>query len=176
MELVISMTLSAIVFAAILSGFTFLGRNLTRLVNRQDQETKSRHAFYIFSKDISVATQVAAGSNTTLSLKLPVLGGGTSTVFYSFNSTAGALTRTDSVGSTVLLTDLTAFNFNYFNGAGIQLALTPDNQTPSGLSVVSVKEVELKFTSALGSSTSGVRSSYASVSPRLLLRNKALLQ
>lgn len=165
-ELIVGMSLSAIIFAAILSGFTFLGHSLTRLVNTHDQEAKSRRAFYVFAKDISVATQVAGGSDVSLSLKIPASGGTTSTVAYVYDAATGTLTRTDNSSSTVLLTNLTSFDFNYFNGAG----------TPSTPGTLGVKEVELSFTSKTGSLSSGVQTRYTSVSPRLLLRNKALLQ
>jgi prepilin-type N-terminal cleavage/methylation domain-containing protein len=168
-ELIVGMSLSVVLFAAILSGFTFLGRNLTRLVNTHDQEAKSRRAFHVFAKDISVATQVSSGSDVSLSLKIPGSGGTISTVTYTYDhpvGTSGTLTRTDSLGSTVLLTNLAAFDFNYFNGAG----------SPSTPGALGVKEVELSFTSTTGSAANGVETRYTSVSPRLLLRNKALLQ
>jgi prepilin-type N-terminal cleavage/methylation domain-containing protein len=175
-ELVVAMSISAFLFAGILSGFTFLGRSLTRLVNTQDQETKSRRAFHIFSQDISWATQVTNGTDASLSLIIPATGGSTTSVIYAFDATAGTLTRTDNATSTVLLTNLTALDFNYYNGAGIALVLDASQQTPSKPSVLGVKEVELSFTSAIGSEASGVRTHFTSVSPRLLLRNKALLQ
>lgn len=169
-ELIVGMSLSVVIFAAILSGFTFLGRNLTRLVNTHDQEAKSRRAFHVFAKDISVATQVSSGSDVSLSLKIPDASGTTTTtVTYTYEQPSGAsgtLTRTDSSGSTVLLTNLAAFDFNYFNGAG----------APSSPGALGVKEVELSFTSTSGSAANGVQTRYVSMSPRLLLRNKALLQ
>gem|GEM_PF-4424692 len=93
-------------------------------------------------------------------------GASTKTVTYSYNSTFGTLTRTDATGSTTLLSNLTKFDLNYFNKAG--------NAITS--STVSVKEIELTFSSALGTSASGTQSQYTAVSPRLILRNKALLQ
>ena len=175
-ELVVSMGLSAMVFAAILSGFTFLGRSLTRLVNTQDQEAKHRRAFYLFSQDVSSAIQVISGSDRTLTLKLSGSGGATPNVSYEFDTVAGTLTRIDNASSTVLLTNLTAFDFNYFNATGAALALDSSAPTPSKPGVLGVKEIELSFTSAAGSLASGVQTHYTSVSPRLLLRNKALLQ
>lgn len=175
-EMIVSMSLSAIVFAAILSGFTFLGRSLTRLVNTRDQEAKGRRTFYIFKQDINAASQVASGSNASLSLKLPAVGGATTSVHYSYDATAGTFTRTDGSSVAVLLTNLKKFDFNYFNAAGSPLSLDPSNPSPSTPSVLGVKEVEMNFTSAVGAETSGVQSSYTSVSPRLVLRNKALLQ
>jgi prepilin-type N-terminal cleavage/methylation domain-containing protein len=175
-EVIVSMGLSAIVLTGILSGYTFLGRNLTRLVNRQDQEAKSRQAFSIFAKDVSVATQVTAGSDTALNLKTLTSGGSISNVVYSYNAATGTLTRTDVSSTKTLLTDLTEFSFIYLNGAVNEHPLASNGLPLSTAGVLGIKEVELKFTSVVGQPASGVRSSYTSVSPRLLLRNKALLQ
>jgi Tfp pilus assembly protein PilW len=165
-ELIVSVSLSIVVFAGILAGFTFLGRNLTRLVNTQGQDVSSRRAFYLFSRDISLATAVSNATNTSLSLTLPTTSGSTTTVAYAYNTSAGTLSRVDGSNSTVLLSNLTALDFNYFNKAGTSI-------TPSPLSV---KEVELTFTSAVGDSSSGTQARYTAVSPRLVLRNKPLLQ
>lgn len=70
-ELVVSIALSAVVFAGILSGFTFLGRNLTRLVNSQEQDARSRRAVYLFSQDISGAIQISEASSSKVVVVLP---------------------------------------------------------------------------------------------------------
>lgn len=72
-ELVVSIALSAVVFAAILSGFTFLGRNLTRLVNSQEQDARSRRAVYVFSQDISGAIQIVEASSSKIAVVLPAI-------------------------------------------------------------------------------------------------------
>jgi hypothetical protein len=164
--MVVAMGLSAIIFAGILSGYTFLARNFTRLLNSQGQDTKSRRAMYVFSQDISKAVQVSTASDTHLSLVLPTTSGPTTNVSYSYDASTGTLTRTDTAGSVVLLNNLTALDFNYFNKSGGSVASGP----------LSVKEVELTFSSALGAATSGTQARYSAVSPRLVLRNKTLLQ
>lgn len=165
-EVIVAVALSAIIFAGILSGYTFLARNFTRLLNTQGQDTKSRKAVYIFSQDISKAVQVASAADTHLTLLLPVSGGTTSSVSYDYNSTDGTLTRTDSSSSVVLLSNLTYLDFNYFNKAGGAVTSGP----------LSVKEVEVSFSTALGTASNGTQSRYTAVSPRLVLRNKPLLQ
>lgn len=165
-ELMVSVALSTMVFAGILGGFTFLGRNMTRLMNTQEQDVSGRRAFYLFTRDISLATAVSSATNTSMSLTVPTTSGTTTTVAYSYNTTNGTLNRVDGGNSTVLLRNLTALDFNYYNKAGTSI-------TPS---LLSVKEVEMSFTSAVGNSASGTQARYTAVSPRLVLRNKALLQ
>lgn len=165
-EVIVAVGLSAIIFAGILSGYTFLARNFTRLLNSQGQDTKSRKAVYIFTQDISKAVQVSIATDTHLTLLLPTAGGSNTSVNYSYDSTAGTLTRTDTAGATVLLSNLTSLDFNYFNKSGTTVTSSP----------FSVKEVELTFSSALGNSSSGTQARYTAVSPRLVLRNKPLLQ
>ena len=173
-ELVLSVTLSAIIFAGVLGGFTFLGRNLTRLVNSQEQDAKSRRAIYLLGKDISAATQLESGA-TDKSLQLTVRG---ATVSYIYNE--ATLTRTapaDVPATTVLLTNLSSLSFKYYNQAGTVLTLVSGQDvdlTKSG--VQSVKEIELTFDSAVGNPAAGTRAVFAGRSPRFALRNRALLQ
>jgi type II secretory pathway pseudopilin PulG len=184
LELVVSMGLSAIVFAGILGGYTFLARNFSRQLNTQDQDVKSRRAVYLFTQDISAATKVynpidpkpaaptVSLNETKLSLALP----NGKIVSYTFTtdlSGEATLVRTENSKSQVLLTKLVNLGgtdqdrtrFRYFNKAG-------DPTTAP----ISVKEIEIKFTSAVGNAGAGTLASYKAASPRLVLRNKQLLQ
>src|SRR4051812_26234634 len=80
-EVMLGVTLSAIIFAGILGGFTFLGRNLTRLMNAQEQDAKSRRAFYLLGKDINAATQLGSAANER-SIQLTV---GPDVISYAFD-------------------------------------------------------------------------------------------
>jgi prepilin-type N-terminal cleavage/methylation domain-containing protein len=192
-EMIVAMGLSAIIFAGILSGYTFLARNFTRLLNTQGQDTKSRRAVYVFTQDVSKAINVfhpldpainvphpldplpsptLGLDDATLKLALPD-GNSTKVVSYVFDPTSRSLLRTENGNTTVLLADLTSFggsvedrpHFRYFDKTG--------NST---VAPVSVKEIELKFTSSVGNPASGTAARYTAVSPRLVLRNKSLLQ
>ena len=161
-ELMIAMSLSAVVFAAILSAFVFLGRNLTRLVNLQQQESQCRRILNTLARDVGMAMRVSTVSDTQLTLTVPAAAS-PATVTYNYGN--GTLTRTDAAGTTTLLTGVTAFDFNYYNRAGTASA-----------SPLSIKLVELSYTSTVGSSANGTQTRYAVVSPRLVLRNTPLLQ
>jgi prepilin-type N-terminal cleavage/methylation domain-containing protein len=164
-ELIIATSLAAIVLAAILSAYLYVGRNLTRLVNTQEQETKSRRTIRQFTDDVSAAIKLTTASATSLVLTKP-LASGNATVSYTYSSGNGTLTRTQSGASQTLLSGITAFNIEYFNEVGTTITS----------SAQSVKSVELSFTTAAGNSTTGTRATYASVSPRVVLRNKMPLE
>ena len=168
-ELMVALSLAIIVIAGILAAYLFLGRNLTRLVNMQQQEAKSRRALQYFTRDMSSAIQLTTSTDSQIVLTMPTSGSNTS-VTYTYTAGAdgtGTFTRTDTSGTTTMLTDLTAFDFDYYNESGSAIA----SSTPQ-----SVKAVEFTFTSAVGTTLNGTRVTYASVSPRIVLRNKPLLE
>ncbi|MBI5770495.1 MAG: prepilin-type N-terminal cleavage/methylation domain-containing protein [Verrucomicrobia bacterium] len=232
-ELMVALSLGAIVIAGIFAAYLFLGRNLTRMVNIQQQEVKSRRALKMFTQDLSSAIQLTTSTDSQIVVTTPVgvtltgaatTSGNTTvtcsstsalttgasisgsgipsgvtvssitngtTFVISSNATAtasglvlsaivttsvtyiytaggdgsGTLTRTDSAGTTTLLTNLSAFDFSYYNESGTAVSSSPQ----------SVKSVEFTFTSAVGTSSVGTRASYTTVSPRVVLRNKPAL-
>ncbi len=164
-EGMVATSLLAIVLAGVLAAYLFVGRNLTRLVNLQQQEVQSRRALRTFTQDVSAAISLSTGTSSQLVLsKLTTTG--TATVTYAYSSTDGTLVRTEAASTRTLVSGLTSLNFTYYTETGV---------TVSG-STQSVKSVELSFASAAGTSTSGTRASYTTVSPRVLLRNKTTLQ
>jgi prepilin-type N-terminal cleavage/methylation domain-containing protein len=177
-EMLVATSVSAIIFAGILAAYLFVGRNLTRMVNVQHQEVESRRTLWQVTADVSAATQLTTATTSQIVLTKPV-SGNTATVTYSYSSANGTLSRTvsyasgtppasgaDIAGTQTMLTGVTAFTITYYNEGGTAVSSSPQ----------SVKSVEFSFTSASGSSGSGTRASYATVSPRVLLRNKQALQ
>lgn len=164
-ELMVASGLSAIVFAGILSAYTFLGKNLTRLANAQEVESKSRSVLQSFARDVAAASSIttASGGNMTLSVVSSV--GSTTTVSYSYDSAAGTLTRTGASSSKVLLSGISQCAFNYYNKTNVATT------TP-----LSVKEIEVAVTASQGTSATGTLVSFTTISPRLLLRNKSFPQ
>lgn len=176
----VATSLAAIVFAGVLSAYLFMGRNLTRLVNSQEQNAASRRALQNFTQDLSAAIRFTTATSTDIVLlKQPrsATANATDTVTYTYSSGNRTLTRgeviVDSAAtpstvttSTELLRNVTALTFNYYNESGTAVTLSPQ----------SVKSVEVTFTTGVGSSTSGTRASYTTVSPRVVVRNKLALQ
>jgi prepilin-type N-terminal cleavage/methylation domain-containing protein len=303
-EVMISMSLLAIICTAVISAYLFLGRNLTRLVNVQQQQVQSRRALRVFTQDLSAAIQLTTMTSTQIALSKPA-GSGTATVTFryanapatdrpmsimvngtvvnsnlSFPSTGawttwattsivvnlnpgsntiratattanggpnvdkidvtsgssspvsyqgedatfgnsafeninagytgtgyanyanatgsfvqwtvnqatatvsyaytapspstaanGTLIRTETIPpaaatTQTLLSGLTAFTFNFYDVGGNAITSNPQN----------VKTAELSFTSAVGTAAIGTQASYVTVSPRVLVRNKGILQ
>jgi type II secretory pathway component PulJ len=188
-EIMVATGLSAIIFAGILSAYLFLGRNLTRLVNTQEQGVASRRALQWFTTDLSAAIQILTTTTTPSTTtppsssqiaitKPPRSATATSDIVtYVYNSSSGTLVRTETIvdpaatpststTTTSLLSHLTAFTMNYYDAGA-------NTVTPTSLVV---KAVECTFTSATGTATSGTLASYQMVSPRVVVRNKLALK
>ncbi len=164
-ELMVATSVSAIVFAGILAAYLFMGRNLTRLVNTQQQEAQSRRVLRQFTQDLSGATAITMPSASVLSVT-KTAASGTTTVTYTYASGAGTLHRNDGA-SQKILSNLTAYTYSFYSEAGNTVAST---------NLQSVKSVEVSFTSAVGVQTAGTRSTLTTISPRVVLRNKPMLQ
>lgn len=170
-ELMVALSISAIVGAGVLSAYLFMGRNLTRLMNTQQQDTQSRRALHNFTADVSAAIQLTTATSSQLVLTKSTAGG-TATVTYVYaapspaTASNGTLKRTDNGTERTVLSSLTSFALTYYNEAGT--AITPNAQ--------SVKAVEFSFASAVGDPNAGTRAAYMTVSPRVILRNKPVLQ
>ncbi len=163
----VATSLLAIVLAGVLAAYLFVGRNLTRLVNLQHEEVESRRTLRRFTEDLSAAIQLTTATATDFTLTKPTaVPGGTTAVSYAYSSGAGTLIRTEGGVSQTLLSGLTAFSVTYFSEAGSVVTSSPQ----------SVKAIEVAFSAATGSATSGTQASYTTVSPRVLLRNKPALQ
>jgi prepilin-type N-terminal cleavage/methylation domain-containing protein len=164
-EILVGTSLAAILAVAVLSAYLFLGRNLTRLVNFQEQEVESRRFLRYFTTEVSAAISLTTATATTLTFTMPT-GSGNTTVSYVYTSGNSTVTRTAGGTSLPMATGLTAFTFTYYNEGNTAVSGSPQ----------SVKSVEFAYTSASGSQASGTQASYRTVSPRVLLRNKQVLQ
>ncbi|HUL53761.1 MAG TPA: prepilin-type N-terminal cleavage/methylation domain-containing protein [Opitutaceae bacterium] len=118
-ELMIAMSITMVIIAAILSSYTFLGRNLIRDSNQQQLEAQSRRMLQALAADAHTADRVAYSydpandiNQESIWLAMPTSGrltfrssipngsGGTYiyAVTYVYDSNAGTLTRTVSSG------------------------------------------------------------------------------
>lgn len=240
MEIMISMTLLAILCTAVISAYLFMGRNLERMMFAQQLGVESRRALQQFNSDVGSAITFTSATTTNLTFTTPVSGtltncsttsasttvtcastsllsagmgisgtgiptsatvssitnsttfvlsaaatatntgqslyasGGTTTVTYLFNSgsTPATLTRTAGGVTTTMLASIDLTATSPTNG----FAFYDENgNSVSGTSSY-VKMVEFAFTTKAGKGTSGTKSKYVVVSPRVMLRNKPLLQ
>jgi prepilin-type N-terminal cleavage/methylation domain-containing protein len=167
-ELAVALSLGTIIIAGSITAYLFLGRNLTRLVNIQQQEVKGRRTLKMFTEDVSSAISLTTCTDSQIVLTKPTAGAN-STVTYTYTSGAGStgtFSRTESGNTQTLLTNLTSFDFSYYSESNSSVS----NSTPQ-----SVKSIEFTYTSAVGTAASGTLASYTTISPRVVMRNKPLL-
>jgi Tfp pilus assembly protein PilW len=176
-ELLIGLSLSLTIMAAVLSGYLFLGRSLSRLVNQQTLETEGRRTLGQFAQDVRAASSISGTpSVSALTLTIPS-GASTTTVAWSYNSTTGTLTRTPANGTAgTLASNLTSLYFRYYNESGTAYDSGSAPYTTQTAYMSGMKQISLNFTAQTGSANNGTRTAeHSFASPRLLVRNRALL-
>jgi hypothetical protein len=89
----------------------------------------------------------------------------TGTVTYTYSSTNQTLVRTDTTvtpnTTATQLSNLSSLTFRYYSNSGSLASTT-----------INIKQIELSYTSAVGSSANGTQSSTSVISARVTLRNK----
>ncbi|HEY1793301.1 MAG TPA: hypothetical protein VGG34_10310 [Opitutaceae bacterium] len=188
-EIMMVTAISAFVFAGVLSAYTFLGRSLSRQVNEQSLESRTRLALYWLTQDLESASAIkiqSPGSGTSgYTMELTLSGGTIVDYAVDWNSSfttnppnpPGCLVRSSGGTTLVLLRSLTAITFNYYDINGTAIA-APSTSTPLStptLVNVDVKQVSVNFTSAAGISAVGNRSSFTVSTPRIIMKSKGFL-
>lgn len=188
-EVMVASSVSLIVLGGVLAAYLFLGRGLTRLINAQQQEVRSRHALRVFTDDVTTANKLTTASSTIVSgvttaasfvAEIPKASGTTS-VTYTYNYSAsgsGTLTRyrADTAESTTILKDVTSLAVNYFTTTEVASGTTFSTTRTAPGNALSVKAVQMQFTTSVGSAASGTLSSFTTLSQRVVMRNRAMLQ
>lgn len=180
----LSTAITAFVFAGVLSAYIFLGRALSRQLNAEGLESRTRLALYYFNQDVSSATSITAlnpGVQVTgnqMSLTIPASPTISNTVTYycdwSGGASNGILERQVNSGAyLVLLKNISSISFQYFD-ATTHLITVPSTAPTSPQ--IDIKQVCISFTTAAGYAPSGNLSQFTMVSPLVILKNKAMLQ
>ncbi|HEY4300598.1 MAG TPA: hypothetical protein VGM73_06985 [Candidatus Didemnitutus sp.] len=174
-EVLIGATLSAVIMVGVLTSYIFLGRSLSRIVNYQTLEAKSRQALTIMRTDFGLALGVKNGTTptaTAVTLTLPA-----GDVTYTYSSSAQSLRRQATFGATEDLTLLqnstcacTTLTFAYFTTT----QGSPTSQITTGVNIpFSIKQVQVSYTlQSTGSASPQTRATYAMASTIFLLRNR----
>lgn len=160
----VALSLLGITMAAVVAAYLYIGRSLGRAMNLQQQETASRRVIAYFTADVSAAIKLTSVQPGQLIL-IKRTDTGTSTVTYQYSTTAHTLVRSEGATNLSLASSLSSLAFSYFN----------DNGT-ADWSPISVRAIELAFSSTSGSAGSGTLAQYSAVSPRVVMRNRAALQ
>lgn len=174
-EVMIGSTLAAMVMAAMLSSFVFIGRNLSRLTSHQALETEARKALTYLRRDFGLAQTIKSGTtptSATVTLVLP-----TGDVTYTYDSGTKRLRRQATFGTSQDLyllqnsrSQCATFAFAYYTTSD---AAPTDQVTPSSLVPYSIKQIEVSFVLESPSSwTAETRTRYELASSRFLIRNR----
>ena len=160
-EVMLVTSISAFVFAGVLSAYIFLGRGLARQVNAESLESRSRLALYWFTRDVSTASTITAQnpgvgvSGTLITLNALTA----SPLYYSVDWSGGAsngilMRQVGTNPSLTLLTNLTSFSIGYYDGAGNAIAAPALAPTEPQ---VDIKQVNMVFTSTAGVAVTGAQ-------------------
>ena len=179
LEVMMVTFISSFVFAGVLSAYIFLGRGLSRQVNAEGLESRTRLALFWFTQDVAAASAVKAQNpgagvtGTLMNLTVPSLGNVTYACDWSGGAGKGKLTRQVGAGATLtLLTKLTSFSLGYFDPNGNPI--TAPSTAPLNPQA-NIKQVYMVYTSTAGVAKTGNQSNFTVVSPLVILKNKALL-
>jgi prepilin-type N-terminal cleavage/methylation domain-containing protein len=118
-EVMITITLLALVLGSMIPTFTFFSKSTASLGNYTTMSMESRHGLELFSRDLHAVASLAKASKTEIEFDLPADAGG-DTVNYKYDSVAKNLTRTltdpdGNVTVEVLFGDVRDFEMIYFN-------------------------------------------------------------
>ena len=167
-ELVIVATLLAMISLAVLSAYLFMARNLERLAKTQGQDVAARRLLHFFKLDVGAANSFTSITSANFTFTVPTAGANT-TISYVYTTANSTLTRTATASTINILTNIdtsVATNgFKYYDESGNVVT-----------KIASLKQIQFSFTTKAGNASVGTQSSYVIVSPRVVVRNKPLLQ
>ncbi|HTL67862.1 MAG TPA: prepilin-type N-terminal cleavage/methylation domain-containing protein [Lacunisphaera sp.] len=201
-EILVASSLALMVMTAVLTTYVAIGRNFTRSLgvssaNQPTLASQARRTLALFAQDVRMASGIdttgtapkVVPSSTGVTLIEPV-GSGSKYVTYYFNATTSPVTlSTYSVPALSLVRiDLSTSSLQVLHqnllSAGFAISFYDSSgraYSSSDLAslnyIYGIKQLSLSFTSQAGSATNGTLTQvYQTDSPRVLLRNRALLQ
>ncbi|HEX2852095.1 MAG TPA: prepilin-type N-terminal cleavage/methylation domain-containing protein [Opitutaceae bacterium] len=175
-EAMISVALSGMVLAAVLSAFLMIGRTSFNSTSYSQIEAETRRALETFGQDARVARDIRWHDNQTVTLTLPAAAAGTTTpVSYAYDGVAGSPTyqcfyrvASDDPAAnprTVLVRDVTELAFNRFK------LEQPGVVANTAANDLETKQLQLTLRSVRRGATT-VAASQAALSASYILRNK----
>lgn len=174
-EVMVATALGAVILAAVMSSYLFVGRNLARVSSYQALEAQSRIALAYLSRDLRHAQAVKSGTTPTASAVTLVLPSGE--VAYTYDHATRSLRRTATFGVSPEITllhndtcECTAFTFRYFTATD---GVPTDQSSPATFVPFSIKQVQVAFAvESPATWSAATRTRYEVVSSRHFLRNR----
>jgi len=161
-ELLIGMTLASVITLGVITGFTFLGRNMVRIANNSDLQSRANIASATIQLDVANAESITAISATGITMEVNT-DSGVQTVSYSYNAGTNEITRTSPSNTYIVLRNVSSCTFTYTDAN----ANTTTNPT-------AVKKIEFDATTTTGNAASGTLVTYDLVSPAMIVAGSGL--
>lgn len=160
-EILVTLSLSGLVLAASTGSLIFLAKSTAGVGNYQEMNMTSRFALETFASDARMTVDVNSATAASVSMEVYNSSGGTTTVVYSYDATAGTFTRTVGGVADVLLEDVEKLDLKYFT------LRRDETFTP-----LEVKEIQLQAT--LRRQTLSIGNTNEIISARYMMRNRAV--
>jgi len=162
-ELLVSMSLAAMIMVSVLSSFIFFGKSSSSVGTYSDMSRESRRTLELLAQDIRMAEDVIVTGAYELILQEPASIGG-NRVWYEFDIDDLTFTRTEMNGLTVvdqrtLLNNVELFNFAYYNIRGEKTT-----------KLIEAKSVRID--AEMARYVTGLRNTDYIISARFMMRNR----
>jgi len=168
-ELMISSALGAMIMAAVISMFLFIGRSSANIANYAAMESQARTGLEYFAQDTRQASDMAWNSASDVTLTVNGLA-----IVYAYNSSTGEFSRLTAGTTTVLITGISTFALDGYmiTGASVDtsdLSTAAKRHAASGVT----KQLQIYLKSGRTSSTVNTATNTV-LSARYILRNKRI--
>lgn len=161
-EVLVAMTLSGLVLAIATGSLLFLAKSTQGLGNYQEMNMVSRFTLEQFGSDARMTATVNSATASNVSLEVYNSTGTTDTVVYSFDSSAGTLSRTAGGTAKIVLKDVISLSLIYFNLNGDALSASPNP--------LEIKEIQLQ--AEMQREVLKISNTNEIISARFMMRNR----
>lgn len=161
-EVLIAMTLSSMLLAAVFSSWTFIARSNLSIANYSEMNTGARMGLEVFAKDVRTAEQIS-GDFTPHRMTLHFGEDASDEVLYFYDAEAQAVIRQTSQGREAVFEDVEHLELSRFMVTGAPAT------NPLGTKLI---QIELRMVKPVlaGKTTQNI------VSARYIMRNKRVSQ
>ncbi|WED64304.1 prepilin-type N-terminal cleavage/methylation domain-containing protein [Synoicihabitans lomoniglobus] len=161
-EVMIAASLAGVITLGVISSLTYLGRNLVRVANNSDLQTRAAVASATMQKDVGNATTVTSISSTSVTMTIDNNGTAES-ITYAFDSGAGEVIRTGPSHSYTVLRNVQSCSFT-FSDADSAVTTNP----------TAVRKIEVDARTATGVANVGTYVTYEIVTPAMIVATSSL--
>jgi type II secretory pathway pseudopilin PulG len=170
-EVMVSMTLTVIAMAGVLSSIIMMARSSYTVTNYADMEAESRRGLERFAQDVRSAQSITWNSTTSITLTVPTgdTTNPTYTCTYGYDSYSNTFSRFQGSQTTVLFTGIQSGTFEL---KGYKIGgITAVDLTNLVIASNDTKQIQLSLATQRTRATVGTTTQKV-ISARFILRNK----